>query len=180
MSSSAVDLSLMFNRVMVLVKHGIENAFEAFKKGFHTTSLVPITVPSPSADQSFLPDFLGATAAVIKSYRGLCAELCNAFFVQYCDKIAEPLEFLKWHDVTGSMQMSTPFDEAFIAQYPLPLLCTLINDVLFCKNKILDLQVLPCRITAHCHPLPKGSEGMPPARRRGRVISTALLSLNFG
>ena len=44
-SSSAVDLSLLFNRVLVLVKHGVENAYEAFKKGFHTTSLNPLQVP---------------------------------------------------------------------------------------------------------------------------------------
>eukprot|EP01060_Flectonema_neradi_P030445 TRINITY_DN4432_c0_g1_i1.p1 TRINITY_DN4432_c0_g1~~TRINITY_DN4432_c0_g1_i1.p1 ORF type:complete len:1480 (+),score=238.84 TRINITY_DN4432_c0_g1_i1:83-4522(+) len=105
-SSSCVDLTLMANRIAVLVVHGIEISWESLQSSKDTISCAP----SPPADQSseaLAQYFMMHCEGVISSLEDDTKAILNNAFRKYVSAIANPVNHASWN-------MSETLDPRFI------------------------------------------------------------------
>ena len=93
-SSSAVDLVSMANRITVLVSHGIENAWDALKLSRGAES--SIGSPRQNSEDHMCQYFSNNCEDVISRFEEGCAAALNISFRKYSDLITMPLQELDW------------------------------------------------------------------------------------
>ena len=94
-SSSAVDLVLMANRIAVLVSHGIENAFEALRTSRAAVALNP-TSPKLASEEHLCYHFSTTCDPLITRLQNECKIVLNTAVTKYASLLVEPIQEVPW------------------------------------------------------------------------------------